>query len=130
MLRVSLLLSLLFTTATVTAGSSYSGDSISKIFLEMRYLKMVGEEIHQKYDLSEREQIKACNFEYGHNGTRARGLIGAVNRINYPDKESLIQAAWAAYSCSSCKGDGKACETIDDEIEKIKAFAESSASEE
>jgi hypothetical protein len=130
MFRSSLFLALLFSTLSANAGSSYSGDSISKIFLEMRYLKMVGEEIHQKYDLSEREQIKACTFEYGHNGTRARGLIGAVNRISYPDKEALIQAAWAAYSCSSCKGDGKICETIDQEIDNIKAFAESDVSPE
>jgi len=118
---VFLLISLPF---TVQAGSSYSGDSLGKIYLEMRYLHELGVAIHEQYNLSEREQIKTCNFETGHNATRARNLIGAINRIDYPDKDALINAGWAVYSCSSCKGDGTICDTIPEQLDNIKKVLE------
>ena len=120
---------LLCMTLTAQSASSYSEDSLRKIYLEMRYLYQLGLDIHQRYDFNDREQIGKCNFEVGHNSTRAKSLIGSVNRIDYPDKEQLIDAAWAAYTCSSCKGDGKICDSIPEQLEKIKAVIKHEQSE-
>jgi hypothetical protein len=110
---------------SASADSSYSGDSLGKIYLEMRYLYELGLDIHEHYDLSDREQVGLCKFETGHNGTRARNLIGAVNRIDYPDKQVLIDAAWATYACSSCKKDASVCDTIPEQLDNIKKILES-----
>ena len=120
---------LLCMTLSAHSASSYSEDSLRKIYLEMHYLYQVGVDIHQRYDFSDREQIGKCNFEVGHNATRAKALIGSVNRIDYPDKEQLIDAAWAAYTCSSCKGDGKICDSIPKQLEQIKTILKQGQSE-
>ncbi len=88
----------------------------------MRYLYQIGIDIHQRYDLTDPAQISACTFEVGHNATRAKNLIGATNRIEYPDKNALIDSAWAVYACSSCKGDGSACDTIPDQLKQIRSI--------
>ncbi|MFW5450972.1 MAG: hypothetical protein ACKE9I_05180 [Methylophagaceae bacterium] len=116
---------LLFASINVQAASSFSGDSLRDIYREMHFLHHVGVDIHQRYDFTIPEQIGACDFEVGHNGTRARALVGATNRIEYPNKDELINAAWAVYLCSSCKGDGKICETIPEQLDKIQHVIES-----
>ncbi|MDF1589348.1 MAG: hypothetical protein P1P93_09395 [Gammaproteobacteria bacterium] len=124
MLKHFFIVVLLGLSFTAQAESSYSGDSLGKIYLEMRYLHELGVALHKQYDLTDREQIGLCKFETGHNATRARNLIGAVNRIDYPDKETLINAAWSTYSCASCKGDGAICDTIPEQLDKIQAVLE------
>ncbi|MBL1319823.1 MAG: hypothetical protein COA63_002005 [Methylophaga sp.] len=113
---------LLFISLTAHAASTYSGDSLRKIYLEMRYLYQIGIDIHQRYDFSDPAQISACNFEVGHNSTRAKNLIGATNRIEYPDKKALIDSAWAVYACSSCKGDASACVAIPEQLKQIRSI--------
>jgi len=107
------------------SASSYSEDSLRKIYLEMRFLYQLGVNIHQKYDLNDRAQINQCISQEGYNATRARALIGATNRIEYPDKKMLVDAAWAAYSCASCKGDGSICDTIPGYLKNIKQVGDS-----
>lgn len=124
MLKKLLLLALITVPLFAQAGSTYSGDSLGKIYLEMRYLHEIGVALHQQYDLSDRAQIGQCNFETGHNATRARNLIGAVNRIDYPDKQTLIDTAWATYACSSCKGNGEICDTIPEQLENLRQVLE------
>lgn len=124
MLKKYCVVLLLILPLSAQAESSYSGDSLGKIYLEMRYLHELGVALHKQYDLTDREQIGLCKFETGHNATRARNLIGAVNRIDYPDKEALINAAWSTYSCSSCKGDGAICDTIPAQLDNIKKILE------
>ncbi|MBE0439203.1 MAG: hypothetical protein IBX57_05410 [Gammaproteobacteria bacterium] len=124
MLKKYCVVLLLVLPLSAQAETSYSGDSLGKIYLEMRYLHELGVELHKQYDLTDREQIGLCKFETGHNATRARNLIGAVNRIDYPDKETLINAAWSTYSCASCKGDGAICDTIPEQLDKIQAVLE------
>jgi hypothetical protein len=116
-------------TLSAHSASSYSEDSLRKIYLEIRYLYQLGVDIHQRYDFNDREQIGKCKFEVGHNATRAKGLIGSVNRIDYPEKEQLIEAAWAAYSCSSCGGDGKVCDSIPEQLDIIKQVIKQGQSE-
>ncbi len=116
---------LLFVASNAQAASSFSGDSLRHIYREMRFLHHVGVDIHQRYDFTDREQVGACNFEVGHNGSRARALVGSTNRIEYPNKEELVQAAWAVYVCSTCKGDGKVCDTIPEQLDKIQHVIES-----
>ncbi len=85
----------------------------------MHYLYQIGIDIHQRYDLTDPVQINACEFEASHNSTRAKNLIGATNRIEYPGKTALIDAAWAAYACSSCKGDGNSCDVVHDQLKQL-----------
>jgi len=86
----------------------------------MRYLYQIGIDIHQRYDFSDPAQISACTFEVGHNATRAKNLIGATNRIEYPDKKALIASAWAVYACSNCKGETSACDSIPEQLKQIR----------
>ena len=120
MLQKLLFLIFLFMSLNAYSEPSYSGDSLQKIYLEMRFLHHLGVDIHQRYNFSDREQIKACNFEAEHNLTRARALVGSTNRIDYPDKGALIEAAWATYSCASCKGDGTVCDSIPAQLKNIR----------
>jgi len=119
---------LLFTLLLLTpfyasaADSSYSGDSLQKLYLEMRYLHQTGVGIHQKYDSTDLVQLKACTSEHGYIGTRARSVVGIANRLNHPAKEEFIQAAWQAYSCIKCSSPMSSCESIPEELKKIKAI--------
>lgn len=125
LLQQILLAALLLVALGVPAKSSFSEDSLRHIYREMRLLYHIGIDIHQRYDLNVREQVGACNFEVGHNGSRARALVGMANRIEYPNKKELVQAAWAVYACSSCRGDGKACDTIAQQLDNIQQVIES-----
>jgi len=116
---------LLFIAVNVQAISSFSGDSLRHIYREMRYLHHIGVDIHQRYDFNDREQVGACKFEVSHNATRAKALIGSTNRIDYPNKKELVDAAWSVYLCSSCRGDGKICDTIPEQLDKIQQVIES-----
>lgn len=113
---------LLLASVSAYAVSSYSGDSLNKIYLEMRYLYQIGIDIHQRYDLTDPLQINACELEVGHNSTRAKGLIGAANRIEYPDKEALIDTAWAVYACSSCIADGSSCDMVPSQMKQLRSY--------
>lgn len=113
---------LLLVPVSAYATSSYSGDSLSKVYLEMRYLYQIGIDIHQRYDLTDPIQVNACEFDVGHNSTRAKGLIGATNRIEYPDKEALIDTAWAVYACASCDTDGSSCDVVPDQLKQLRSF--------
>ena len=116
------LLIVLLISLTAHAASTYSGDSLRKVYLEMRYLYQIGIDIHQRYDFTDPAQVNACNFEVAHNATRAKNLIGATNRIEYPDKEALIDSAWAVYACASCKGDASACDAIPEQLKQIRSI--------
>ncbi len=117
-LLISLLLISPF--SAFAAGSSYSGDSLQKLYLEMRYLHQAGVGIHQKYDPSDSVQMKACDSEHGYIGTRARAAVGIANRLEHPAKEDFIQAAWQAYSCIKCTSPMSSCEALPNELKKIK----------
>lgn len=108
------------------ATSSYSGDSLNKVYLEMRYLYQIGIDIHQRYDLTDPAQINACQFEVGHNSTRAKNLIGATNRIEYPERKVLIDAAWAVYACASCGNDGSRCDEVAGQLKQLRSFIKNS----
>ena len=104
------------------ADSTYSGDSIQKLYLEIRYLHRTGVGIHQKYDPSDLVQLKACTSEHGYIGTRARSVVGIANRLNHQAKEDFIKVAWQAYSCIKCSSPMSSCEPIPAELKKIKAI--------
>lgn len=119
-----LLLALLLLTPfyASAADSTYSGDSLQKLYLEIRYLYQTGVGIHQKYDPSDLAQLKACTYEHGYIGTRARSVVGIANRLIHPAKEDFIKAAWQAYSCIKCSSPMSSCEPIPEELDKIKAI--------
>ncbi len=119
--KFSLIVLLLFTTSAHSA-STYSGDSLQKIYLEMRYLYQIGIDIHQRYDFNDPVQFSQCKFEVGHNSTRAKNLIGATNRIEYSDKKALIKSAWEVYACSSCGSDISSCEMIPDQLKQLRSY--------
>ncbi len=102
------------------AQPHFSGDSLQHIYLEMRFLYHVGVDIHKRYDMTDRAQVGQCKYEVSHNAARAKAMIGEANRIDYPDKEWLVNATWSAYACSRCHGDGKICEAIPGYLEKIR----------
>lgn len=112
-------MALLFSMA-VYAAAPYSGDSLQKLYLEMKYLYQTGVDIHLRYDPTDREQLKACTNEHGYISTRAKSLVGIANRLNHPAKEKLIDAAWQAYSCVKCSSSMSSCEAIPEELKKIK----------
>jgi hypothetical protein len=116
------LAALLVIVTSVHAASTYSGDSLQKIYLEMRYLYQIGIDIHQRYDFNDPMQFGQCKFEVGHNATRAKNLIGATNRIEYPDKKALIESAWAVYACSSCGSDVSSCDTISEQLKQLRNY--------
>jgi len=108
--------------SAVAADSSYSGDSLSKLYLEMKYLYHAGTEVHQQFTAKDRVQLKACKDEYGYISTRARALVGMANRLNHPNKEEFIDAAWRAYACVTCGSPVSSCEALPDDLAKIKAI--------
>lgn len=126
-MRALLQIILLLVSVSAYATSSYSGDSLNKVYLEMRYLYQIGIDIRQRYDLTNPAQISACQFEVGHNSTRAKNLIGATNRIEYSEKKALIDAAWAVYACASCgTADGSHCNEITDQMKQLRSFIKDS----
>ena len=124
-MRTFSLLSLLFLCPAVFAGnisSQYSGDSLQKLYAELHYLREVGIEIHQKYDLKKNpDQLRFCKGEYGYISTRAKSTIGIANRLPSPHKEEYIAAGWKAYECSQCTGNIEACDAVPPALETIKA---------
>jgi hypothetical protein len=109
-----LLMLLLLITSTVRAetASTFSGDSLYKLYAEMLYLYQTGITIHQQYDPTDQAQMESCSDEWGFITTRAKSLIGIANRIQHPDKEKFINAGWATLSCVTCRTETTMCDPI------------------
>ena len=106
---------LLFSTPAFAMNSTYSGDSLTKLYAELHYLHEVGQEIHQKYDekLAENPaQIQFCKGEYNYLLGRAKAAVGMANRLFSEHKDEYVSAAWKALECVSCQGDVNSCDAV------------------
>jgi len=107
--------------STANAGQQYSGDSIQKLYMEMQYLYHVGIEIHQQFpNTKDRAELKACTSEHGYISTRAKATVGIANRLDHPDKDEFINAAWRALNCAKCSSPMSSCDPLPDDLKNIK----------
>ena len=124
-MKISSLFPFLCICPAVLAGNlnyQFSGDSLQKLYAELHYLREVGIEIHQKYDVKKNpDQLRFCKGEYGFISTRAKSTIGIANRLTSPHKDEYIAAGWKAYECSQCTGNIEACDAVPPVLETIKA---------
>jgi hypothetical protein len=101
----------------------YSGDSYRKMYAEMQFLYQLGIELRQKYDYSDKSQVKICKDMDGFNLTRARNLIGLINRIGGEHRDELVAAGWDAYECARCGAQKNTCEKLPAHLERVKQLA-------
>lgn len=112
--------------------SSYSQDSLKKLYAELHYLHRTGLDIHQKYDekiAEEPLQMRFCMGEYGFITTRAKATIGMANRLNSVNKEEYIATGWKALECVSCEGNVSSCDAIPPTLDTIEQEYKSSKSQ-
>ncbi len=87
---------------------------IYEIVSELRGLAKKGSEIHAEYNLNNTADVRKCVAANGHLRKKAMALVEETKTIDdFFYKGRLSQAAYAAFSCVYCGGNGQSCPEVE-----------------